>query len=195
MRRAESYARRPPRREPYDSVLIVCEGGKSEPNYLARLREVRRLSNTNIRILPSEGTDPMSVVTFAESLAARDRYDRVFCVFDRDEHATYNAAVQRVAGLPRFYAITSWPCFEIWILLHFVYSAAPRNRGGAFDEVRKHYPTYTKGCKTVYDDLANQLEPALRHANRLMAENNKSGATNPATKMHELVLYLIGLKS
>ena len=30
----ESYKRRGPVREAYDYVLIVCEGAKSEPNYL-----------------------------------------------------------------------------------------------------------------------------------------------------------------
>jgi hypothetical protein len=195
VRRAESYARRGPKREPYDSVLIVCEGGKSEPNYLGRLREIHRLSMANIRITPADGTDPMSVVAFAEKECARIEYDRVFCVFDRDEHANYHAAVTRAANLPRFSAITSWPCFEVWILLHFIYSAAPRDRGALYNEVRRHYPGYTKGCKTVYDDLASQLEWALRHGRQLTSENSRSGSLNPATKMHDLVQYLIGLKS
>ena len=195
MRRAESYARRGPRREPYDSVLIVCEGGKSEPNYFSRLREIHRLSMANIRITPADGTDPMSVVAFAEKEFTRIEYDRVFCVFDRDEHSNYQAALATVARLPKFSAITSWPCFEVWVLLHFIYSAAPRDRGALYNEVRRHYPGYSKGCRTVYDDLAPKLELALRHSRQLATENNRSGSLNPATKIHELVQYLIGLKN
>jgi len=39
MRRPESYRRLSPQREPYDYVLIVCEGEKTEPNYFYGLRK------------------------------------------------------------------------------------------------------------------------------------------------------------
>src|SRR5438046_534285 len=136
-RYATSYRRGAPIRDAYDVVLIVCEGGKTEPNYLDRLRVVRGLSNANIRITPADGTDPLSVVRFAEKQSALSQYDRVFCIFDRDEHATYDAALQRVAQLgEKFSAITSWPCFEVWLLLHFVYSTAPCSRDAAYTEIR-----------------------------------------------------------
>jgi hypothetical protein len=194
-RYANSYKRRPPVRDPHDVVLIVCEGGKTEPNYLDRLRAVRRLSSANIRITPADGTDPMSVVKFAEKESARGEYDRVFCIFDRDEHATYDAALRRVAKLKNFSAIISWPCFEIWLLLHFIYSAAPRSRDEAYAEVRRHYPSYRKGSGTVFDDLSNKLDQAIQHAKRLMNENSISGSSNPATLMHELVEYLMKLRT
>jgi predicted secreted protein len=136
----------------------------------------------------------MSIVAFAEREFAKKDYDRAYCVFDRDEHDNYFDALHRITTLPKFYAVPSWPCFEIWILLHFKYSTAPRNRHEAFDEVKKCYPAYTKGCKTVFDDLAHSLENALQNAQRLHGENTKNGSVNPATKMHELVNYLIGLK-
>jgi hypothetical protein len=194
VRRAESYARREPRRAAYDSVLIVCEGGKTEPNYLERLRIVHRLSNANIRITPADGTDPMSIVAFAERELSRNDYDRVYCVFDRDEHNNYFDALRRISALPKFFATTSWPCFEIWILLHFKYSTAPQNRHEALAELRKHYPAYSKGCKTVFDDMTPALERAVQHAERLQGENERNGSVNPATRMHELVTYLMGLK-
>jgi hypothetical protein len=194
VRSPKSYARREPKREPYESVLIVCEGGKTERYYLSRLQQVYRLSSANIRITPADGTDPLTVVAFAEREFARDEYDRAVCVFDRDEHKNYAAALQRIAKLPKFWAITSWPCFEIWVLLHFVYSAAPHDPASALLEVRKRYAGYTKGGKTTFDDLAPMLDNAIRHAERLVKDNLKTGAENPATRMHELVTYLIGLK-
>jgi hypothetical protein len=195
-RYATSYRRRAPTRDAYDVVLIVCEGGKTEPNYLDRLRAVRRLSNANIRITPADGTDPLSVVKFAEKESALGDYDRVFCIFDRDEHATYDPALQRVARLgKKFTAITSWPCFEIWLLLHFVYSDAPRSRDAAYAEIRRHYPSYSKGSKNVFDDLLERLDQAVQHAKRLARENISNGSSNPATSMHELVEYLMKLKS
>jgi hypothetical protein len=47
----ETYVRRGPTREPYDVVLIVCEGAKTEPNYFKRLKLAYRLSNANIHVL------------------------------------------------------------------------------------------------------------------------------------------------
>lgn len=136
----------------------------------------------------------MSIVAFAEREFSRNGYDRVYCVFDRDEHNNYFDALRRISILPKFFAATSWPCFEIWILLHFKYSTAPQNRHDAFAEVKKHYPAYAKGCKTVFDDLAHALERAVQRAERLQGENEKNGSVNPATRMHELITYLMGLK-
>jgi hypothetical protein len=58
-RAARSYRRRPAVREPYDVVLIVCEGEKTEPGYLQGLKNAYRLSSANITIVPGEGNDPV----------------------------------------------------------------------------------------------------------------------------------------
>jgi len=42
-RTATEYVRRGPEREPYEYVIIVCEGKKTEPNYLNGLRVAYRL--------------------------------------------------------------------------------------------------------------------------------------------------------
>jgi hypothetical protein len=47
--------------------------------------------------MPADGSDPMSIITFAENAASRDNYDRIYCVFDRDEHTNYDATLQRIA--------------------------------------------------------------------------------------------------
>ena len=200
-RGAETYVRRGATREPYQSVLIVCEGGKTEPNYFNGLRKEYRLSSANIKITPAGGTDPMSIVSFAEREIEREEYDRIFCVFDRDNHNNYNAAVRRTSELDHFEAITSWPCFEVWVLLHFLYSSAPFERAGqlsacdkVFKKVKKHFPTYTKSHRGVFDDLAPKLDDAIRHARRLAQHNRQSGSVNPATKIHKLVNFLIKLK-
>ena len=203
-RTARSYARRGPVREPYDRVLIVCEGKKTEPYYFGGLRLHYRLSSANIEITPANGTDPMSIVAFAE--ARLDEYDRAFCVFDRDGHQNYDAAVARVAqsverNEEKLVAITSWPCFEFWLLLHFDYSAAPFNRAGrkspcerVISKLLNHIPNYTKGQRSIYDLLAAKTPDAIRHASRLNRENLQTGSTNPSTRVHELVEYLIALR-
>src|SRR5438309_400951 len=128
-RRMQLYGRRPPRREPYDIVLIVCEGQKTEPNYFRGLKRECGLSNVNINVLSPPHSDPLSLVDFAIDHLARDgEIDRGFCVFDRDRHTNFMQAVAKVQNSQlgqsgRLCAITSTPCFELWVLLHFLYSS------------------------------------------------------------------------
>jgi RloB-like protein len=202
LRGVSSYARRGPTREPYDTVLLVCEGKKTETNYFARLRAVNGLSSANIHIMHSGATDPISIVEFAQ--ARLNDFDRVFCIFDRDGHDGYDAAVARIVALnnTKIAAITSWPCFEFWVLLHFGYTSAPFARthdvsscDRVVREVKRHMPDYQKATPNVYDLLAGRLNDAVRHGIRLAAENRRSGSRSPATRVHELVQYLLALRA
>lgn len=203
-RRPETYARRGPTREPYDVVLIVCEGTKTEPNYFGRLRTVYRLSSANIYITPADGSDPMSIVTYGE--ARLGDFDRIYCVFDRDGHQNYDAALRRISNSDagrngKLVGITSWPCFELWALLHFRYSSAAFVASGGRSpcenvvrQLKDCIPNYAKGHRTIFDDLAPHLNTGLQNAVRLANENAATGSTNPATRVHELVDYLLKLK-
>jgi hypothetical protein len=140
----------------YDVVLIVCEGAKTEPLYFLSICKKYRLSSANIRVIHSSGTDPMSIVDFAEAELSKGEYARAFCVFDRDEHSSYQNAVARiensVKGKSRILiGITSWPCFEFWLLLHFLYVSAPIQKSGTesscdkvLRQLRQYIPWYAK---------------------------------------------------
>jgi hypothetical protein len=203
----KDYRRRAPIREPYDVVLIVCEGLKTEPFYLKRLQAVHQLSSANIKVMPAPGSDPMSIVTSAGNHVAMGEFDKIFCVFDRDGHQNYEAALGKISELSRgspgrISAIISWPCFELWLLLHFTYSAKPFERTArasscdrVITELKKHLPNYQKGRSSLYDELRPRQPTALAHAVRLADENRRTGAKNPATGMHELVDYLLKLRT
>jgi len=138
---------------------------------------------------------------------AADGYDRAFCVFDRDRHAYYDEAITRIANSAagsagRLVAITSWPCFEVWVLLHFRYSTAPFTESGkdsacdkVVKEVKKHLADYDKGYQALYDQLAALMDGAISNAERLERHNSDTTSNNPATKVHRLVDYLRKLKS
>lgn len=206
---AGSYRRRGPVREPYDLVLIVCEGAKTEPEYFRGLRKAYRLSNANIEISPSHyGNDPISLVKFAIDKDKQEKggYQRLFCVFDRDGHAGYQEALNLVANSPlgksgKLTAITSIPCFEVWVLLHFVYSTAAYTPVGqksgcdrVIDAIKDHIDGYAKAFDGVFDTLSQHTGNALANGKKLHAHNAATGSNNPATKVHELVEYLKNLK-
>jgi hypothetical protein len=152
------------------SSLIVCEGSKTEPHYLSELREMWGIPHAWVSIKPSEGSSPVRVVQTAEKLYAQDAqmgdsFDQVFCVFDRDAHATFSAAVQRTRELKvnrkPFQAITSTPCFEFWFLLHFGYSDAPFAKAEKKDRWATWWSANSKP-KRVWRNMAKAKKVYLR---------------------------------
>lgn len=199
--------RRGPVREAYDRVLIVCEGSKTEPNYLTELISRHQLSSANVKITGEGGSAPNSVVDLAIELFEKDRdYNRVFCVFDRDGHARFDDAVQRVRDKTlvrrdgkrkldnaRFEAITSTPCFEYWILLHFQYTTAQMHRFADVHPRLRAVPalaSYAKGELGLFARTREHLQTALDNADRANNAARATGTDNPTTRMPELIRYL-----
>ena len=188
--------------------LIVCEGAKTEPHYLRELLDDLGIRPQVVRIPPNDGASPDRVVAHAamlyeEDAAAGDAFDTVYCVFDRDKHTTFNEAVQRTKDLSRegkpFVAITSTPCFEVWLLLHFGYTDQPFHAAGkksVGDQVvaqLKRKPgmgQYGKGQQGIYVQLKDKLDSALNNADRLRQHGKDTGSINPATDVDQLVLTL-----
>lgn len=209
-RLAASLKRQKAKRAPYDRILIVCEGAKTEPNYLKEIRDTYRLSTANIEICGEEcGSDPRSVVNYAIDKFNRDQdYNKVYCVIDRDKHATFDAAIDKLRqtrlgkGTP-FTSIISVPCFEFWLLLHFAYTTrqfcapgATSNCDLVIRELNKpsRIPDYRKGALNIFSLTKGRLPNAIKNAKRLKQHNHSAGTDNPTTDLHELVEYLINLK-
>ena len=205
MRKAhQKFQRDRAKREPYDRVLIVCEGSKTEPMYLAALARHCRLNTANIEIMGA-GADPLTIVLRAEKSRELEqergeKYDRVYCIFDRDTHATFNQASQRArrGGLKLG---RSWPCFEYWLLLHFRFTRSPYARTGERSpadncilELKAHLPEYRKSMADVFDRLRDRLEDAKTNARRALDDAVKTGDPDPSTEMHKVVTYLYGIK-
>ena len=199
-----SVIRNKPKREPYDRVLIVCEGSKIEPFYFGELVRHHRLSTANIQIL-GEGADPLTLVNKAKELRQKerrrgDKFDKVYCVFDRDEHATFDDACL-VAQHSKLKLGRSWPCFEFWILLHFLYTRARYSRTGdksaaesCMTDLKVHWPEYAKAKDGTFEMLENRLEDAKQRAATASNDADLTGERNPSTEVHKLVIYLQGLK-
>lgn len=210
-KKADALRREAQKREPYDVVLIVCEGGKTEPNYFKELRDAFKLSTANIRITGEEcGSAPSSVVDYALAEYRKEKkYNRVFCVIDKDRHPTYKESLDRIRNArlgngDTIEAITSVPCFEIWLLLHFIYTTKSFGSTGAsgsicasvIKELKKkgRIPHYEKGSKNIFPALLEKLPDALINAVRLEKHGKDVGSENPSTNMHKLVEYLGKLK-
>lgn len=216
-RKAKSagLARRKSIRKPYDKVLIVCEGSKTEPLYFQELVDYYEIHSANVKISGECGSDPLSVVNHGFELYRQEkqsesgRFDRVYCVFDRDTHPTYKKALERLEELKPsnvFFAANTVPSFEYWLLLHFTYTTAPyaavggKSSGAAvLAALKSYWPDYAKAGAGAFSYLLHlkndELEYAKANARRALREAEKNHTDNPSTHVHELVAYLQAIKS
>lgn len=217
-RRLAKIARRDAVRGTYDRVLIVTEGEKTEPQYLLEIRSALKLHTANVQVHHSaDGTNPMQVVEFAQNLfengdpnkdVLAKRWDRVFAIFDRDDHKSYHAALDKAAALNgrlrnnlrahvSFEAIPSVQSFELWLLMHYEDPAAdhPLHRDDVLKRLQRHIPEYGKGMKGLFARTCHNLNRAYANAERLRLHNSPRHGELPFTDMDRLVKLLTGLKS
>jgi hypothetical protein len=185
--------------------LIVCEGTKTEPYYFNDLAGGLGIRPSSVKIARNNGSSPDRVVAhgielYEEDAKSGDSFDQVFFVFDKDQHSTYDAAVRQVndcaaTGRP-FNAITSVPCFEYWLLLHFGYTAQPFNASGrksACDNLisvlrkKPGFRDYGKGTQGVYSLVKDKTSAAMTAAKKGLTNAKKTDAQNPSTHIHELI--------
>lgn len=192
--------RRRPTVDPRPSILIVCEGEKTEPTYfhgLAREEEVRLV---RVEIVKSGGV-PKSVVEHAVAMkrnaqveAKRQRdahleFDEVWCVFDVDDHPRLAEALDQARANGIRVALSN-PCFELWILLHFQDQRAFIERERVQSCCRRHLPGYIKVA--AYSQLKDRYAEAVERARSLAQWQQEQGRTNanPSTGVHLLTELL-----
>lgn len=193
------------RRERFDRVLIVCEGEKSESTYLAEMKQALRLSAVEII---GRGAGPSAVMKRAQEAFSRDSdYDLVVCVFDRDTHHDYAPVLaeirqqieqgrigKRKAGNTRLMAVPSDPCFEYWLLLHFIpTTAAFTGPEDVFARLRRceGMEGYMKNGTGLFNRLRPRMDTAIANARKVREEAERSGSDGPMTRFDELVEYLL----
>lgn len=201
------FVRSKNRRASYDVVLIVCEGKKTEPYYLEELREELQLNSANVKVV-GRGTDPLSLVNYALNEFDNNKdYDQIYCVFDKDQHTNYQDALYKITScrtrktnkIP-IHAITSVPCFEYWLLLHFVDTASPYVKTNksvgdqVLSQIKEHIRDYKKGQKNIFSLTKDKLETAISRARKIDDQQRGNKTDNPSTKIYDLVEYLKNVK-
>ena len=146
------------------------------------------------------------VATAVERYEEDPDYEGVYVVVDRDTHAGYAAAVDRVANAPGglraiAHLIPSTPCFEYWLLLHFEETARPyATEGGrspcanVIRDLEAHLPQYSKGGGGTFAATRAHVEEAKARAARRLIEARRAGTENPTTHVHVLVERLQTLR-
>ncbi len=142
--------------------------------------------------------DPKSVVERAvqkkresETAAKRQRdsylaYDRVWCVFDVDQHARLADAIQQARDNEIGVAVSN-PCFELWALLHFQDQNAHITRSKVQSLCRKHIPHYEKElpCAALWERYSEARERAVKLDHWHQSRGTSGG--NPSTGVYRLI--------
>lgn len=175
---------------PRQRFLIVCEGKRTEPNYFECFRA------PGLIVEPiGIGCNTLSLVREALKLRTKDRYDQVWCVFDRDENPAeqFNAALE-LARRNDVRVAYSNQAFELWYLLHFQYldtSISRQDYVRRLERLLGH--KYEKNSEEIYVELLSHRGEALQNAQRLLETYQpvRPADDDPSTTVHLLVEQLL----
>jgi len=151
------------------SILVVVEGN-TEQIYFNQLRGYERMPGVSVIPKLSKSSSPYYVLKLAIEAQKEDIYDEIWCVFDRDvldQHkpkdfdAKYTEALS--SGI-RF--AESFPCFEVWYLLHYVMPQRYYPDGASvIADLCRHIDGYCKDTRWLSrNDLYAMLKPFQKKA-------------------------------
>ncbi|WP_170400149.1 RloB family protein [Ruegeria arenilitoris] len=175
--------------------MIVCEGEKTEPGYLHKLISEYRVPTAKVRVHGEGGAAPISVVEYADEILDKDAdFEHIFLVFDRDAHSTYQDAITKTYGFKKrrklqsknIEAVTSIPCFEVWLLLHVSTSCKPYGTGvpgtppgkQVIRDLRAYpaFANYEKSKIDFFDEIKEETDNAIARAKRQVDQAQKAGS-------------------
>ena len=193
---------RPPKKKSVKKTMFIfCEGEKTEPNYLQQYIDSAADSTSThvVEISKTRKNTPKQLVDEACKLIKSDRFlgdDEVWVVYDRESPKKYAEdlhAKSHKKALDNSISIAiSNVCFEIWILLHFCYSATPYEN---YEDLRKKSPLetqfqnhtgqeYGKSILDLYSLLSGLTSTARQNAKRLRATQELSAAQGKDKPYH-----------
>lgn len=180
--------------------VILCEGELTEPHYLkafARLPSVRAVATLDIRGM---GYEPRRLVEEAVEEAKEVRRQerrqgsgatQYWCVFDVEaptQHHRLREAVQMARDNQIEVAISN-PCFELWLLLHYI-----DHESWIANEACRTLRRGQDGAQGKALDGAaymQRLANATRRSRRLETLHERAGRefpdNNPSSNVHRLL--------
>lgn len=187
-------------RKPRKTLVIFCEGERTEPEYLDALKRqppVRDVAAVDLRVETGQGGSvPRALVAMATEARARAieedaEIDEFWCVFDVEwpkNHPGLGEAVRQARANGINLAVSN-PCFELWLILHFQDCTAWLDNNQARRLRRQVDGSSDKGLE------ASKYMPfvgdATRRAAGLDKRHFKDGTVfphdNPSSGMHRLL--------
>ena len=118
------------------------------------------------------------------------KYDKIYCVFDRDNDLSAFLEAIELCKSRKFIPIVSNPCFELWPYLHF--QMRESGLGSPYDVLRalKKLPNFIKYDKDgmlIFNLTCHLLDTACKNAAILVSKQQNNPAEDPFTTIHLLI--------
>lgn len=197
-----SYNRQGPRKKQKKTILIVCEGEKTEQIYFNFLKDKLNITSFNIRVI---GEAPETLTLVEMAIAERNKrskdpindvFDDIWCVSDV-EMPVVDKSITKAFKLARKNKIKialSNPCFEYWYVLHFAKISPKLSNKQMIRKVKSYFPKYDKSevdiCECIFAkrDDAIELAKVLKTSNKWSTDLRKN---HPSTHVYRVVEKLI----
>jgi hypothetical protein len=177
--------------------LIICEGKETEVKYFQSFPVPKKV--IDVRGL---GQNTLSLVKKAIKIRNDEKeFDRVWCVFDRDDYS--KAQFKQACDIAQSEDIDiaySNEAFEIWYILHLQYrdTAISRNEYERIltnlmrdKQLFNRQEKYQKNIHDMYEKLKPFQRTAIANAKKLIQTRDDSGLDpydmNPSTTVYKLV--------
>ena len=190
------------------SILIVCEGTKTEPNYFEAFAKKQQGVIVYDIEVKGLGRGTKDVVKKAINLKSKNNYDRVWAVFDKDEFSAkdFNDAIT-LGSQNGIEVAWSNEAFELWYLYHFhnVTTGVSRkqyeekisiavNSSPKYKSKKKY--KYAKNDPNNFEIMTTygSMDAAMKYAETKHSEytDTRYAIQNPCTTVYRLVRQLIG---
>ena len=203
-------------------ILVVCEG-ETEGDYIRHLRQLWGIEGKIHLIDASQhvcikqfvevkksppnigdvkyGSSAVNVVNYAIAIAHKRKtpfkpYKQIFCLFDKDDPIKFAEANQPSKPIRggEIVKITSIPCIEYWLLLHFERTNAPlRTVNCTIAKLKKYITDYSGDRKRINPQRFqllcdnNGIDKASKWAQELSKQTKQLNTDDPTTQMFKLM--------
>lgn len=177
------------------TILIVCEGENTEPEYFNAFR----LTSATVKAI-GKGLGTMSLVREAISVREQEKqkgksFNLCWVVFDKDEYQDFDEAIE-FAKKNGFEVAYSNQAFELWFLLHFKKYSGKLHRREYPKLLEKHlglpYSKQEGFATMLFQRLLPYQSAAIINAETIIAETQgiKPSLAESSTTVHNLVKQL-----
>ena len=167
-RRAGPSRPQRPERSERTTVLIVCEGRETEPNYFDRLKREEQVKKSfTITVKRGKGSSRQQVARYAVECRenADQKFEEVWCVMDVEHPNDLDdmRAALTLLQSNQIQAALSNPAFEVWLLAHFETGHPFSHCDAVVARLNKHWQEhfsadYDKADGRIYCRLADRLD-------------------------------------
>lgn len=175
------------------TILIVCEGEKTEPLYfLGLLNYICNECGGRFQI-EGVGKQALALIEATEKIVNRANapYTNVWVVFDYDDNKDFDNAIKK-ARAKGYNVAWSNQCFEYWLYLHFHYCDSIFDRPTLEEhlcDALYNDGGYAKNRKDLFEVVKNGLSKAIENAKRIrkLHGNKVPSKCKPCTTVYKLI--------